>query len=270
VEIEQLLLDQVTFIGNVLGPLYLIDPKQGDNERGAAPYSDDLKQNVGERDASVLLVDPRLSGEKKDAALTPSNPSLHAGVTVVPSHLSPWEELNVAEAASQWPFVPAGLAQNCLMAMQDGLRGGLDSLVWEYRRLFAIGASPKPAPPWGSYYTDPEGAIVSQQTLRLRAWMRQNGIALAANAVTSAEVAAVEDHIGQMLLLMAWIAAQKPNLLQQFLSQHFLAWASRLLSALATATDHPFYNGMARLTNASLQGIQTTLAISPSPTRFYR
>ena len=67
----------------------------------------------------------------------------------------------------------------------------------EYRRLF-VGPAPKPAPPWGSVYTDRECVVFGESTLALRAWMRAQGIARLVDDKTP------EDHIGLMLVLMAW------------------------------------------------------------------
>lgn len=174
-------------------------------------------------------------------------------------------ELDAAQAASDWPFVEASVALPLLKAMQEGLEDGIDAeaLVWEYRRLF-IGPAIKPAPPWGSVYTDRDGVVFGHSTLELRSWMRQNGIARLGSDTTP------EDHIGLLLLLMAWLAENRPELLEDFFRLHLLTWSSHFLEQLAAATEHPFYRGLAGLTQVSLEGIQTALHIRVEYPRFYR
>ena len=82
-------------------------------------------------------------------------------------------QLRAQEAADAWPFAGGAEARHALSLMVNGLADGIDAddLVWEYRRLF-VGPAPKPAPPWGSVYTDRECVVFGEGTLELRAWMR--------------------------------------------------------------------------------------------------
>lgn len=173
--------------------------------------------------------------------------------------------LDPEAAALEWPFVDDACARECLSLMKEGLAAGADDedLMWEYRRLF-IGPAEKPAPPWGSVYTDRECVIFGVATLELRQWMREQGIELHMNGDEP------EDHIGLMLLLMAWISQHRPEVLEEFLRVHFLTWSSHFLDELAEAARHPFYEGLAKLTKASLEGIQAHLAIEVVYPRFYR
>ncbi|MBX9033437.1 Tat proofreading chaperone DmsD [Gordonibacter massiliensis (ex Traore et al. 2017)] len=174
-------------------------------------------------------------------------------------------ELDVDAAAVEWPFVDDEEAARDLGLMKEGLAKGAedDDLVWEYRRLF-IGPAPKPAPPWGSVYTDRECVVFGQTTLELRAWMREQGIERLVDDKTP------EDHIGLMLVLMAWIAGNRPEALDEYLSLHLLTWSSHFLDQLAGVADQPFYEGLARLAQASLEGIQAQLALDVTYPRFYR
>lgn len=72
--------------------------------------------------------------------------------------------LDAQTAGAEWPFAGQKEAARYLAMMVEGLapsrvagEGGAfaadDDLTWEYRRLF-IGPGAKPAPPWGSVYTD--------------------------------------------------------------------------------------------------------------------
>ena len=182
--------------------------------------------------------------------------------------------LDAQAAGAEWPFVGEEEAARCLAMMVEGLapscaagKSGAfaadDDLTWEYRRLF-IGPGAKPAPPWGSVYTDRECVVFGATTLELRAWMREHGVARIADEKTP------EDHIGLMLALMAWLAQNQPADLDEFLSLHFLTWAGHFLDELADAAEHPFYEGLARLTRASLDGVREALGLEVVTPRFYR
>ena len=140
--------------------------------------------------------------------------------------------LDVDAAAAEWPFAGEAEARACLALMKEGLAHGIedDDLVWEYRRLF-VGPAPKPAPPWGSVYTDRECVVFGESTLALRAWMRAQGIARLVDDKTP------EDHIGLMLVLMAWIARNQPADLDDYLRLHLLPWSSHFLDELAEALE---------------------------------
>ena len=173
--------------------------------------------------------------------------------------------LDVDAAAAEWPFAGEAEARACLALMKEGRAHGIedDDLVWEYRRLF-VGPAPKPAPPWGSVYTDRECVVFGESTLALRAWMRAQGIARLVDDKTP------EDHIGLMLVLMAWIARNQPADLDDYLRLHLLPWSSHFLDELAEAAKQPFYEGLARLAKASLEGIQSERALDVAYPRFYR
>lgn len=173
-------------------------------------------------------------------------------------------ELDAAEAAVEWPLAAPAEAQEALRLMEDGLRGGVDDeLIWEYRRLFA-GPAAKAAPPWGSVYTDRECVIFGEATLELRRWLREAGIEVPGTGKEP------EDHIGLMLVLMAWLARQRPELLDEYLAQHLLTWAPHFLGIVQQESQHPFFCGLAQLTGASLAGLQDALQLSVDVPRFYR
>ena len=165
--------------------------------------------------------------------------------------------LDVESAAAEWPFVEAGEAVRDLGLMRQGLADGVDddALVWEYRRLF-VGPDKRPAPPWGSVYTERDCVVFGESTLALRDWMRGRGIARTTDERTP------EDHIGLMLALMAWVARN--------LSLHLLTWSSHFLGRLEDVAEHPFYRGLARLTRASLEGIQRDRGLTVVYPKFYR
>ncbi|WP_302398573.1 Tat proofreading chaperone DmsD [Eggerthella sinensis] len=218
------------------------------SEQAAAPISQDALEGiafVGETLGPFFLQDP----VKGDAG--PAFAALAA--------------LDAAQAAAEWPFVVEDEARADLELMTSGLAKGIedDDLVWEYRRLF-IGPAPKPAPPWGSVYTDRECVVFGATTLELRRWMREHGIARQTDDKTP------EDHMGLMLVLMAWISRNQPEDLAEFLRLHLLTWSTHFLDQLAEAACQPFYEGLARLTKASLEGIEAELGLEVVHPRFYR
>lgn len=176
-------------------------------------------------------------------------------------------ELDVAAAAAQWPFAGDEVAavEGALAAMKEGLAAGADhdDVVWEYRRLF-VGPGHLPAPPWGSVYTDRECVVFGESTLALRAWMRTVGVERLADERTP------EDHIGLMLALLSFLAAERPELVDDYLRDHLLTWAPHYLEALEEAAEQPFYAGLARLTRLTLAGLQRERGLTVELPRFYR
>lgn len=176
-------------------------------------------------------------------------------------------ELDVAAAAAQWPFAGDEVAavEGALAAMKEGLAAGADhdDVVWEYRRLF-VGPGHLPAPPWGSVYTDRECVVFGESTLALRAWMRTVGVERLADERTP------EDHIGLMLALLSFLAAERPELVDDYLRDHLLTWAPHYLEALEEAAEQPFYAGLARLTRLTLVGLQRERGLTVELPRFYR
>lgn len=176
-------------------------------------------------------------------------------------------ELDVAAAAAQWPFAGDEVAavEGALAAMKEGLAAGADhdDVVWEYRRLF-VGPGHLPAPPWGSVYTDRECVVFGESTLALRAWMRTVGVERLADERTP------EDHIGLMLALLSFLAAERSELVDDYLRDHLLTWAPHYLEALEEAAEQPFYAGLARLTRLTLAGLQRERGLTVELPRFYR
>lgn len=173
--------------------------------------------------------------------------------------------LDVEGAAADWPFVDAAQARRALSLMKEGANEGIRSKenVWEYRRLF-VGPGKKPAPPWGSVYTDRECVVFGETCLSLRRWMRENGIE------RLSEEREPEDHIGLLLLLMAWVAEHRPGLVVDLLRLHILPWSSHMLMQLESAASAPLYEGLSSLARLSLEGMQREFGIDVDYPRFYR
>ena len=79
-----------------------------------------------------------------------------------------------------------------------------------------------------------------------------------------------EDHIGTMLVLLAWLAEERPELVDEFLRDHLLTWSSHFLEQLEEAAEQPFYEGLANLTRKSLEGLQEECELEVIYPRFYR
>lgn len=172
--------------------------------------------------------------------------------------------LDAREAAAEWPFADPDEAAHALSLIQRApVADADDSLLWEYRRLFA-GPAVKAAPPWGSVYTDRECVVFGESTLALRQWLREAGITAPRAGKEP------EDHIGLMLLLMAWIARTRPELLDGYLSEHLLTWAPHFLEIVQREAEHPFFKGIALLAASSLEGLQEALDLDVTIPRFYR
>lgn len=175
-------------------------------------------------------------------------------------------QLDAWQAADEWPFVSNDEAFRVLCLMQEGLEDDFDErgVITEYRRLF-VGPGRKAAPPWGSVYTDKDCVMFGASWVALRAWMRANGVTMGAE-----DSGEPEDHIGLMLEFMAWLADERPELLSDFLRLHLLPWAGHFLDIVAEVAHHAFFEGLALLTKASLDGIQRELALDVETPRFYR
>lgn len=193
----------------------------------------------------------------------------HDAKAIAPSFAA-IKQLNPEQSAKDWPFVEEPVAERDLQEMQEGLTDDeAAGLAKEYRRLF-IGPAPKPAPPWGSVYTDKDQVMFGKSCLDLHDWLARNGIAIKPGDTESEKADMPEDHIGTMLEIMAWIAQNKPELLEEYLCQHFLTWAPHFLGELVDAAEHPFYHGLAQLTLDSLLGMQDMFGLEVETPRFYR
>lgn len=148
----------------------------------------------------------------------------------------------------------------------------LTGLLSIYRRLFE-GPEQLAAPPWGSVYTDKDCVIFGSSTLELRAWMRTNGI------VFDRSKREPEDHLGLLLHQLAFLAQHRPALVGDYLRLHVLTWSHHYLQLLeAAARDQAprgqaasgFYQGLARLTDCSLESLRIMLELEVTYPRYYR
>lgn len=125
-------------------------------------------------------------------------------------------------------------------------QGQKQNLAHAYQYLF-IGPNDLPAPPWSSVYLDRESVIFGESLLNLRTFLQKYQIEFSQNMNEP------EDHFGLMLMLAAFLAEQKTNILAEYLTEHLFTWAYRYLTLLSEQTDYPFYQGIALLTQDTLQ-----------------
>jgi TorA maturation chaperone TorD len=172
--------------------------------------------------------------------------------------------LDVAAAASEWPFAEADAVRPSLQAMHDAAATtDAHDLARQYRHLF-VGPEALACPPWGSVYTDHDQVVFGESTLALRSWLRTHGIA------AFVQPGEPEDHIGTMLQLAGWIAEKRPELLEEFCAQHFFTWSSHYLEQLEQAAEGTFYEGLAHVTRTSLEGAQRAMGLTVAYPHFYR
>lgn len=160
---------------------------------------------------------------------------------------------NPAWCAS-WPY---GTAEELAYVARQFTQQAEESLTAAYQRLF-IGPEALAAPPWGSVYLDREEVLFGDSTLALRHWLAEHQIQMLHNPREP------EDHIGLLLLMTAWLAEQRPCLLNDFLTRHLFPWSERYLTRLAAAAEHPFYQAVARLAMITLAGWQHEVPQMPA------
>jgi TorA maturation chaperone TorD len=173
------------------------------------------------------------------------------------------DQLAALTSLDDWPFGSEVELGEAYGLISEGLATSRTELAREYQRLF-IGPHAFKAPAWGSVYLDHESVLFGSSTLELRQWMRANGI------VINEEKREPEDQIGKMLLLMGWLAEEKPDLLPIFLSEHLMPWVSRYLELLEEDARQPFYKGLAVLTRTTLAGIVAELDVEVTRKKLYR
>lgn len=157
----------------------------------------------------------------------------------------------------EWHTLTQGEEIQALIA--KGLQQDLDEA---YQYLF-IGPNSLPAPAWGSVYLDPEAVIFGNSLVELRTFLKTYQIAFHSNENEP------EDHFGLMLMLTAYLAENKPELLKVFLAQHLLTWSDRYLQLLAEQTDYPFYRGLSLVAQQTLQHWKTELALTVPKVQLY-
>lgn len=180
--------------------------------------------------------------------------------------LSACATLDASRAVVEWPFLDEGNArvESAFGEFVQGARlAHSEEALLEYRRLF-VGPFPMPCPPWGSVYMDKDCVVFGESTLALRSWMRASGIENAEGGSSPA------DHFGRMLALMGFVARDRPERLEEYLEDHFLTWADHYLIQLAAHAAHSLYRSLAKVTQATLDGLRDELCLDVRSLTFYR
>ena len=138
----------------------------------------------------------------------------------------------------------------------------LSNAEQNYQHLF-IGPDALPVAPWGSVYLDKEQVIFGESLLALRTFLEQHSLHF---QLTQNEP---EDHFGLMLMMMAYLAENKPEALAEFFEQHFLTWAYRFLSLFNQQPDS-LYVGLGKIAESLLIYAQQHLKLTPQAVEIYR
>jgi TorA maturation chaperone TorD len=173
-------------------------------------------------------------------------------------------QLERLPSLAEWPFGAEETLAVAYVLMGEGLAkmDGNKGLAREYQRLF-IGPHHFNAPAWGSVYLDKDQVLFGASLLELRQWMRENGITI------NDDKREPEDHIGKMLVLLGWLATEKPELLRVFLARHLMPWAPRYLELLREDACQPFYEGLALLAQDTLKEITRHLGVEVTMRKLY-
>jgi TorA maturation chaperone TorD len=170
-------------------------------------------------------------------------------------------ELLKADTLADWPFGTDSELAKAVALINEGLQSS-DTMSEAYQRLF-VGPAHLFAPPWGSVYLDKESVMFGDSTLRLRAWLAEQGIQ--AEPVENEP----EDHIGLMLMLTAWLITNKPETLNDYLAEHLFPWVGRYIELLTEHADNSFYKGVAMLAAISIKGWKEATGVSAKEYKLY-
>lgn len=169
--------------------------------------------------------------------------------------------------AKDWPFGDLEQLETALEIMVYGLQtnGNVFSLARAYQKLF-VGPGFKEAPPWGSVYTDHESVMFGDSCIDLGVWMRKKGIARLSHNKEP------QDHIGVMISLLGWLALNRPDLVEEYLQEHFLTWSHHYFELFipAAACQHMFYEGLGMLADITFESIREELELEVVYPYFYR
>ena len=125
------------------------------------------------------------------------------------------------QPAKDWPFVSAEDAERALALMHEGLAVGTKSdalprgntvvcswVRWQSRRRPGVRSTPTRI--WSCSALPPCSCATGCEEIGI--------------AIEKGESDEPEDHIGTMLVLLAWLAEERPELVDEFLCDHLLTW----------------------------------------------
>ena len=178
---------------------------------------------------------------------------------------------DAAQLAGEWPLCRLGAEdalETACAQLVDGARLALDQPLLvsrSFHHLF-VGPAHLVAPPWGSVYTDHEKVRFGESCLDLHLWMRRQGIERLTDETEPA------DHIGRLLSLLSWIAAQRPELVEEYLREHVLTWSHHyfeLLAPVAEAEGCPLYCAVGMLADELLLSAQERMGLEIRYPRYF-
>ena len=133
----------------------------------------------------------------------------------------------------------------------------LEEVTQDFSTLF-IGPNKLKAAPWGSVYLTEEQNTFGKQTLAIRQYYANFGLAIDTGEHEP------DDHIGLIFSFVAHCCELNTQELESngrvndlairdFLTQHVLTWAPRMLQTMYKNAETPFYQGMALVAEGTLQ-----------------
>ncbi|MFA5536827.1 MAG: molecular chaperone TorD family protein [Bacillota bacterium] len=127
--------------------------------------------------------------------------------------------------------------------------------LWEEYNRFFVGPGPLEAPPWESVYRSKERLIFGSETLSVRKFYQDFGLAIKDGNREP------DDHIGLELEFMAFLSKQAWELKKadgdishfmeaskRFMKEHLQEWVADLCRDLETKASKDFFKGLAKLT----------------------
>lgn len=168
-----------------------------------------------------------------------------------------------AQANTPWPYIDDEDSLARYFSQLSSWSGELEKGLYDdYRRLF-VGPGHIPAPPYVSAYTDPDLVMFGKTCLELKDWLKRNGIVMHSENMP-------EDHLGRLLMLMAWLTEHKPEILEEFLEEHFLPLGDYIFEKIEAEAHHPVYISISGIAKETLRGIVKTYDLHPRHLRSYR
>lgn len=166
------------------------------------------------------------------------------------------ELLSSGDWMAEWPYGTDAQKQAAADKLHTATVGG-ETHAQAYQRLF-IGPQALPASPWGSVWLDKEQVLFGESTVALRQWMRDHNVDI---VLTQNEP---EDHIGLLLMMVAWTAENNPEAVNALLAEHLLPWARYYLAKMQETCASPYYEGLSALTALTLNAWQENRLIIPA------
>lgn len=141
--------------------------------------------------------------------------------------------------------------QEVVEANLEHLQSWQESLLVEFTRLM-VGPGETPVVPYGSFYLSPTRNLMTEETLAVRAFYLDAGLAVESLHQVP------DDHLGIELEFLYWLTQQAADgnrkarvhfldLHDNFIRDHFSRWVSEFAGALDRATTEPFFRAVASM-----------------------